>query len=307
MVLRMKRSSSPRLPPLGAHVSVAGGLTTSIERATELGCTAIQVFVKNASQWRGKELLDEDAAAFRAAHAASEVGPLVAHASYLINLCGTNPELLERSREALADELARCGRLGIGGLVVHPGAHLGEGEERGVDCVAASLDAILEATRGISTRVLLENTAGQGSCLGYRLEHLAAIRERVAEPARVGICLDTCHAFAAGYALHEEAGYQEMMAEIEERIGLDALGCIHLNDSLRPFNSRRDRHAHIGEGEIGLDAFARVLQDPRLQNVPMVVETEPGDRMEGHRRDLKTLRALAAGRRPRKTRRPQKC
>ena len=289
----------PKLPPLGAHVSVAGGMVTSIERATALGCTAIQVFVKNASQWKGREVGDEEAAAFRAAHAASNVGPLVAHASYLINLCTLDPALLERSREALADELVRCARLGVGGLVLHPGAHLGAGEEAGVDCVAASLDAVLDAVPEAPVRVLLENTAGQGSCLGYRLEHLEAIRERVSAPHRVGVCIDTCHAFAAGYAIHEAAGYEDLVAEIEERIGLDALGCMHLNDSVRPFNSRRDRHAHIGEGEIGLTAFARFLHDPRLQAVPMVVETEPGDEMEGHRRDLETLRGL---RKPRKRR-----
>ena len=289
----------PKLPPLGAHVSVSGGMVTSIERATALECTAIQLFVKNASQWKGREVGEEEAAAFRAAHAASNVGPLVAHASYLINLCTLDPALLERSREALADELARCARLGVGGLVLHPGAHLGAGEEAGVDCVAASLDAVLDAVPGDSVRVLLENTAGQGSCLGYRLEHLEAIRERVSAPHRVGVCIDTCHAFAAGYAIHEAAGYEGFLAEIEERIGLDALGCMHLNDSVRPFNSRRDRHAHIGEGEIGLTAFARFLHDPRLQAVPMVVETEPGDEMEGHRRDLETLRRL---RKPRKRR-----
>jgi len=294
----------PRFPPLGVHVSVAGGMTASIERATALGCTAIQVFVKNASQWRGREVGDEEVAAFRAAHAASPVGPLVAHASYLINLCTTDPALLERSREALADELTRCARLGVGGLVLHPGAHLGAGEEPGIDCVAASLDAVLskvpeQPERPV--RVLLENTAGQGSCLGYRLEHLAAIRERVASPHRVGVCIDTCHAFAAGYAIHKPAGHEDFLAQIEELLGLDALGCCHLNDSLRPFASRRDRHAHIGEGEIGLGAFARFLHDPRLEAVPMVVETEPGDDMEGHRRDLETLRGL---RKPRKRQRP---
>ncbi|HEX9940868.1 MAG TPA: deoxyribonuclease IV, partial [Thermoanaerobaculia bacterium] len=290
----------PHLPPLGAHVSVAGGLATAIERATTLGCTAIQVFVKNASQWRGRELGDEEAAAFRAAYAASAVGPLVAHASYLINLCTTDPALLERSREALADELVRCARLGVNGLVLHPGAHLGTGEEAGMDCVAASLDAVLTALQETPARVLLENTAGQGSCLGYRLEHLAGIRERVSAPHRVGVCLDTCHAFAAGYAIHEPAGYEEFLAQVEELLGLDALGCIHLNDSVRPFASRRDRHAHIGEGEIGLDAFARFLQDPRLRDVPMVVETEPGDGMEGHRRDLETLRGLVGARKRRR-------
>ncbi len=290
----------PKLPPLGAHVSVAGGMVTSIERATALGCTAIQVFVKNASQWKGREVREEEAADFRAAHAASGVGPLVAHASYLINLCTTDPVLLDRSREALADELTRCARLGVGGLVLHPGAHLGAGEEAGVDCVAASLDAVLARipeSPGVPVRVLLENTAGQGSCLGHRLEHLEAIRRRVSAPHRLGVCIDTCHSFAAGYAIHDPAGYEDFIAEIGERIGFDALGCIHLNDSVRPFNSRRDRHAHIGEGEIGLTAFARFLHDPRLKEVPMVVETEPGDEMEGHRKDLETLRGLRKPRR----------
>jgi deoxyribonuclease IV len=288
---RIRRMS--KLPPLGAHCSVAGGMPNAIARATSLGCTAAQVFVKNASQWQGRELTAEEAVAFRAAHAASAVGPLVAHASYLINLCSADPALLARSREALADELRRCARLGVGGLVVHPGAHLGAGEEAGVERVAASLDAVLAALPGAPVRVLLENTAGQGSCLGHRLEHLEAIRARVAEPARVGVCLDTCHAFAAGYALHEPAGYEEMWAEFAARIGFAALGCLHLNDSLRPFNSRRDRHAHIGEGEIGLPAFARLLHDPRLAGVPMIIETETGEDLEGHRKDLETLRALS--------------
>ncbi|HSG38923.1 MAG TPA: deoxyribonuclease IV [Thermoanaerobaculia bacterium] len=284
---------SPIGPPLGVHVSVAGGLTAAIERAEELRCTAIQIFVKNASQWRGKEMTDEEAAAFRTAHAGSRVGPLLAHASYLINLCAGGPELLEKSRQALADELTRCARLGVEGLVVHPGAHVGAGEEAGIECVAASLDAVLASLPGVPTRILLENTAGQGSCLGHRLEHLAKIRSLVAQPERVGVCLDTCHAFAAGYAIHEPAGYEEFLAQVEDLLGLDALGGIHLNDSLRPFDSRRDRHAHIGKGELGLDTFARILQDPRLARVPMVMETDPGDGMKKHKRDLRTLRRLA--------------
>jgi deoxyribonuclease IV len=282
----------PKLPPLGAHVSVAGGMPTAIERAAELGCTAIQVFVKNANQWQGRELGDDETAAFRAAHAASAVGPLLAHASYLINLCATDPALLARSRQALADEIGRCARLGVGRLVVHPGAHLGAGEEAGMALAAASLDAVLAALPRLKVRVLLENTAGQGSCLGHRLEHLAGIRSRLAAPHRVGVCIDTCHAFAAGYAIHQPAGYADFLGAIESLLGLPALGAFHLNDSLRPFASRRDRHAHIGEGEIGLDAFARLLHDPRLRTVPMVVETEPGDAMAGHRQDLATLRGL---------------
>jgi deoxyribonuclease IV len=278
-------------------------MPAAIERATELGCTAIQVFVKNANQWRGRELADEEVAAFRAAHAASAVGPLVAHASYLINLCAADPGLLARSRQALADELGRCARLGVGALVVHPGAHLGAGEEAGMDLAAASLDAALAASEQTSVRLLLENTAGQGSCLGHRLEHLAGIRRRLAAPHRVGVCLDTCHAFAAGYAIHDPAGYEDFVGAVEELLGLPALGCLHLNDSVRPFASRRDRHAHIGEGEIGLDAFARLLHDPRLRKVPMVVETDPEKDMAGHRRDLETLRGLARAARRRRPRR----
>lgn len=294
----------PVLPPLGAHVSVAGGLATAFGRAAELDCTAMQIFVKNASQWRGKEMLDGEIAAFREAHAGSAVGPLVAHGSYLINLAATDPVILEKSLDALTDELVRCSRLGVAGLVLHPGAHLGAGEEAGIEKVAASLDAVLGDLPDVSTRVLLENTAGQGSCLGWRLEQLAAMRAQVTEPHRVGFCLDTCHAFAAGYAIHEEPGFVGFLAEVEERLGLDTVGCFHLNDSVRAFGSRRDRHAHIGEGEIGLALFERMLTEPRLQKIPMVVETEPGDDMEGHRRDLETLRGLVGLGKKRRRRKP---
>jgi deoxyribonuclease-4 len=279
---------------LGVHASVAGGLAKAYGRGVELGCGAIQIFVKNASQWRGKELLEEEVATFHGARAESGIGPLLAHASYLINLSATDPDILARSREGLADELTRCSRLGVDGLVLHPGAHLGAGEETGIARVAESLDRVLAELPAdtVRTRVLLENTAGQGTCLGHRLEHLADIRAQVAEPERVGVCIDTCHAFAAGYAIHEESGYGEFVAELTERIGLDAVGGFHVNDSLRPFGSRRDRHSHIGEGEIGLALFERLLNDPRLGAIPMVVETDPEEEMAGHRRDLAVLRGL---------------
>jgi len=285
----------PTLPPLGAHISVAGGLATAFERAADLGCDAIQIFVKNANQWRGRELGDEEVGTFRASHAGSAVGPLMAHASYLINLAAADGEIREKSVAALADELDRCVRLGVGGLVVHPGAHLGAGDDTGIDRVAAGLDRVLALVADPADtpcRILLENTAGQGTCLGHRLEHLAAMRAQVAVPQRIGVCLDTCHAFAAGYAIHEAAGYEDFVAAVAELLGLDALGGMHLNDSVKPFASRRDRHAHLGEGEIGLDAFARLLQDPRFSTVPMVLETEPGDEMAGHRKDLEILRGL---------------
>jgi deoxyribonuclease-4 len=290
----MRKASLPAAPPLGAHVSVAGGLATAFERAAELGCDAIQIFVKNANQWRARPLAAADAAAFRTAHAAGAVGAVVAHASYLINLAAADPGVLLLSRQALADEVERCALLGVAALVVHPGAHLGAGEEAGLDRAAASLDDTLAALPGVRTRILLENTAGQGSCLGHRLEHLAGIRQRLPAPRRrrVGFCIDTCHAFAAGYPIHDRAGWSDFLAEAADRLGLAALGCIHLNDSLRPFGSRRDRHAHIGSGQIGLDAFARLLAEPALAAVPMVVETEPGKEMAGHRRDLEVLRGL---------------
>ena len=277
---------------LGAHVSIAGGLPRAIERGVELGCTALQIFVKNASQWRGRALGDEEAADFRAAHEASAIGPVVAHASYLINLAAVDPDILTRSRTALADEFDRCARLGLGGLVVHPGAHLGAGEEAGIAAIAASRDAVLDGVPPSPTRVLLENTAGQGTVLGYRVEQLAAIRAASEHPDRLGFCLDTCHAFAAGYAVHEPAGLDEWLAEVGEALGWERVGALHLNDSKQPFGSRRDRHENVGEGQIGAEAFARLLHDPRPANKPMIVETPTEDDMEGHRRDLELLRSL---------------
>ena len=284
--------SPPDLPPLGAHVSVAGGIARAVARGEELGCTAIQVFVKNANRWQARPIDPQDAEGFRRAREASAIGPAVAHASYLINLGATDETVLERSLDALADELERCAQVGLDALVLHPGAHLGLGEETGVEMVAAALDTVLDAIPESGVRVLLENTAGQGTALGWRLGHLAAIRQRLASPGRVGVCIDTCHAFAAGYAVHEPAGYEEFVAELDEIVGLDVVGCVHLNDSLRPFGSRRDRHEHIGEGRIGTGCFARLLHDERLRHVPMVLETEPGEGSEGHRKDLAVLRSL---------------
>ena len=280
------------MPLLGAHVSIAGGVVHAIERGEELGCGAIQIFVKNANQWRARPLAAEEAAAFRAAHEASRIGPLVAHATYLINLCAADRGFLTLSRETLGDELDRCALRGVAALVVHPGAHMGRGEGAGLARIADSLDAVFADRPDCPTRVLLELTAGQGTALGHRLEHLAAIRESAACRDRVGFCLDTCHAFAAGYPIHEEEGMDSFLDEAGSLLGLDRIGCLHLNDSLRPFGSRRDRHAHIGEGEIGLEAFARLLGDRRFQTVPMLLETEPGPDAEGHRRDLTTLRRL---------------
>lgn len=280
-------------PPLGAHVSAAGGLVRAIERGVALGCDALQVFVKNASQWRAKPVAGEEAEAFRAAHAASPIGPLVAHSAYLINLAAPDPEILAKSRAALGDELERCARFGVPALVVHPGAHLGRGEEAGLAAVAESLDAVYGGLGDCPTRTLLELTAGQGSVLGRRLGDLEAIRARSGVRDRLGVCLDTCHAFAAGYALDQAAGYEEFLAEAEATVGLAAVECVHLNDSVGERGSRKDRHANLGEGRIGLGLFERLLADARLARVPMILETPIGEDEQGHARDLATLRRLA--------------
>lgn len=280
-------------PPLGAHVSVAGGVSKAIARGEALGATALQVFVKNASQWVGKALSDDEATAFRAAHAGSPIGSVLAHATYLVNLCATDPDNLAKSRRALGDELDRCHRLGIEGLVVHPGAHLGAGEEAGLAVISESISAIFAERPENRTRLLLEITAGQGTVLGYRLDQLAAIRDATDCPERIGTCIDTCHAFAAGHRLDTDEGYESFFAEHLELFG-GGTDCFHLNDSRHPAGSRKDRHANIGAGEIGPELFAKLVNDPRFATTPMVVETPMGEDQQGHRRDLETLRRLVA-------------
>lgn len=275
---------------LGAHVSIAGGVEKAFTRGRAIGCQALQIFVKSPQQWRGKPLSEQDITGFREAHARWPL-PVVAHGSYLINLAAADPVTLERSRAVLADELSRCEALGVLGLVLHPGAHLGAGEEAGLERVARSLEAVFAARSDIRTKVLLENTAGQGTALGYRLEHLQGILERVASE-RLGVCLDTCHAFAAGYALHEACGYAAWLEDVERTVGWAKVACFHLNDSQAPFGSRKDRHANIGAGEMGLAVFARIVHEERFEELPMVLETPVGKDGLGHKRDLECLRAL---------------
>jgi deoxyribonuclease-4 len=273
-------------------VSVAGGLEKSFGRGVELGCEAIQIFVKSQHRWQAKPLEEAPARAFREASAASPIGFVVAHASYLINLASEDEELLAKSRHALADELDRCQALGLDGLVLHPGAHLGAGEEAGVGRVARSLDAVLAARDAGGPRVLLENTAGQGTVLGYRFEQLAGMIALADCAPMLGVCIDSCHAFAAGYPLHEEGGLREMLEQFEATVGLSKLVCFHLNDSQQPFASRKDRHANLGEGEMGAEAFARLMVEPCLREVPMILETPTGEDNAGYRKDLELLRSF---------------
>jgi deoxyribonuclease IV len=275
-------------------VSIAGGLVKAIDRGVELGCEVIQIFVKNNTRWIGRPLADDEARAFRSARRASPLGAIVGHATYLINLATAEPVTLERSREALVDELDRCQRLGLDGLVLHPGAHLGAGTALGLERAVRSLDAVLDRVPHAPT-LLLETTAGQGSALGSTLGELAAMRTACSKPERLGICIDTCHAFAAGYPLHEPAGYEAYFAEFDATIGLGALGAIHLNDSQGALGSRRDRHANIGEGEIGRGLFSRMVRDPALAHVPMLLETPRGEDGALHRADLELLVSLRRG------------
>lgn len=272
-------------------MSVAGGTHRAFERGAEIGCDALQIFVKNANRWSARPLPDEDVAAFRASAEATGL-PVVAHAGYLINLASPDPEAREKSLTALVDELERCDRLGVPGLVLHPGAHMREGVEAGLDRVAASLDQVFAQRPGLEAKVLLENTAGQGSTLGADFDELRGIVERVDEPERLGVCLDSCHAFVAGYDLRDEDGYEVLLSALDRATGLERLLAIHLNDARFPLGSRKDRHASILEGEIGADFFQRVVHDPRFETLPMVLETPLGDDGLGHKRDLETLRGL---------------
>ncbi|HET8647100.1 MAG TPA: deoxyribonuclease IV, partial [Vicinamibacteria bacterium] len=265
------KAARPRRPAegllLGAHVPVAGGLANAPAHGVAIGATAIQVFTRNHRQWACRPLSAEEPAAFKAALAESGIGAVMAHASYLVNLASTSSDFLQRSRHNLAEEVLRCHQLGIPSVVVHPGAHMGAGERAGLTAVARSLDDVHARTPGARPRVLLEVTAGQGTCLGHRFEHLAEILMRVKAPERVGVCLDTCHLLAAGYDVASPRGYEDTMAELHRRLGARLVMAVHLNDSRTPRGSRVDRHVRAGQGHLGLAALRRFVKDPRLRGV----------------------------------------
>lgn len=276
---------------LGAHVPVAGGLACAPANGVAIGATAIQVFTRNQRQWAARPLAADEPPAFKAALAASGIGAVMAHASYLINLAATSADFLARSRQALAEEVLRCHELGIPYVVVHPGAHLGAGEREGLAAVARSLDDVHERTRGADVRVLLEGTAGQGSCLGHRFEHLAEILTRARAPERLGVCLDTCHLLAAGYDVATARGHEATMEAFDRLVGARLLNAVHLNDSKMPRGSRVDRHARAGEGYLGVAGLRRFVNDPRMPGIPMVVEN-PGPVPEW-KKELALLRGAA--------------
>ena len=273
-------------------MSISGGLARAIERAAAVEATALQVFVKSARQWAAPPLETEDVEAFRDGLRRQGLERYtLAHSAYLINLASPDDAVRERSIEALAVELGRCDRLGIPYLVLHPGSHVGSGEETGLRRVAQALDRLL--SRSGEVTVLLENTAGQGSNLGHRFEHLGTILDSAESSDRLGVCFDTCHALAAGYELAGAASYERTFAELDRTIGLERLRAFHLNDSKFGPGSRRDRHEHIGEGQVGLDGFRRLVNDGRFREIPMVLETPKGEDLAEDRRNLSVLRSLA--------------
>jgi len=274
---------------IGAHLSTKGGLHTVFERATAIDASAIALFAKNSNQWKGKVLTDEDCALF---HEKRNVKPLLTHASYLINLATNNAEFHRKSLDALIDELDRAERIGAYAVVLHPGAHMGAGVDAALEQIARSFDTIHRALPDHRVVTLLETAAGQGSCVGCTFEELGRIRRLVDDPSRIGICIDTCHIFAAGYDIRTERHYERTVAEIEQHVGIENVGAFHLNDSKKGCGSRVDRHQHIGEGELGLEPFRLLLNDARFRFVPKLLETPKTIETESDRKNMATLRSL---------------
>ncbi|MBN1917463.1 MAG: deoxyribonuclease IV [Verrucomicrobia bacterium] len=277
---------------LGAHMSIAGGLHKALERGKSVGCDIVQIFVKSSNQWKAKPLTDEDIRLFSDAKKATGISIVVGHTSYLINVASPDPLTYRKSLEALRLELERAEALGIPFLVLHPGSHMGEGEQAGLNTIAESLDKVHAGLPGLRVKIALEITAGQGTNLGFRFEHLAQIIGSVREPERLAVCFDTCHAFAAGYDIRTKKAYTATMQQFDEILGLDRLAVIHLNDAKKELASRIDRHEHIGKGHIGLDGFRWLLNDKRLQKIPMSLETHKGKDLKEDIENLATLRSL---------------
>lgn len=283
------------MPRFGAHMSISGGVSKSFARGESVGLDSMQIFAKNERQWTAKPISPEEATAFRVEQQRTGIHPVVVHDSYLINLAAPADELREKSIAAFADELERCAQLDIPYLVTHPGAHTGIGEEAGLARVADAICRLLAEGVGGNTMILLETTAGQGTALGYRFEHLARLFELIPYHERLGICVDTCHIFAAGYDIRDPEGYQTTFAELDRLVGLTRVKCFHLNDSQKDLGSRVDRHAHIGQGCIGVEAFRMLVNDPRFADLPMIIETPKGEDMAEDRMNLALLRSLVQG------------
>jgi deoxyribonuclease IV len=277
---------------LGAHMSTAGGLSTAFDRGVVVGLNTMQIFTKNQNRWQQKPTPPEEIVRWAEKRAATGIDPVVSHAAYLLNLGTPNDDLWEKSVDALVDELTRAEELNLLGVVFHPGAHMGTGEEAGIARIVKGINQTHARTAGFKTLTLVEHTAGQGTALGYRFEHLQAMLEGSQQPERLAFCLDTCHLFAAGYDLRTAEAYDATLDEFDRLCGIARLRCFHFNDAKKPLGSRIDRHDHIGTGQLGLDAFSFILNDPRLTHVPKILETEKSDDMHEDVENLRVLRGL---------------
>lgn len=262
---------------LGKHVSIAGGLDKSFARAAEIGCNSMQIFVKNPRGWKMRAVEAEEVERFKKARKKYQINPVVVHAAYLINLASPKNDLWEKSISALKSEYKRCDRLGAEYLIFHPGSHTGSGIDQGIERIAEALKRIL-AEIETETMILLENTAGAGTGIGEEFSQLKKIIEQVARPKKLGVCIDTCHAFAARYNLTEAEGLAELINDFKQLIGLEKLKVIHLNDSKYDCCTNKDEHAHIGEGKIGIKAFKRLINHPQLRNKVFILETPQFDK-----------------------------
>lgn len=279
------------MPLLGAHESVAGGLHLAFERIRNVGGDALQIFTRNQRQWNPAPVNEEEQRLFAEAWQDMPKLPVASHASYLINLASGKKELAEKSIAAFAEELRRCGQLNIPMVVIHPGSHGGDGVEEGLLRFSNNLDRSLELADN-QVIVLLETTAGQGTGLGSRFEELGGIIEISKHPEKLGVCVDTCHIFAAGYDIRSEESYQATMDAFDKQAGIERIKFFHLNDSKKGLQCRVDRHEHIGQGKIGLPGFANLLNDPRFADHPMTLETPKGPDLQEDRDNLQTLRSL---------------
>ncbi len=281
--------------PFGAHMSIAGGVSKAPQRAFDVGARSIQIFTKNNNRWKGKPLTEGEIATFNENKKKLGIDVFASHDCYLINLASPDKELMKKSREAFLDEIDRADALDVPCLVFHPGAHVGVGEGDGLKRVAESLNFALSKRPDSKLKLTIETTAGQGTALGYKFEHLRQIIDNVGKPARIGVCLDTCHVFAAGYEVNTEKGYKAVFREFDDIVGIKKLLMFHINDSKRELGSRVDRHEHIGKGHIGLECFRLLVNDLRFKNIPMILETPKGADGAEDVVNLKILRNLIGG------------
>ena len=290
--MKAKSTNHKHRPLLGAHTSTAGGVDKSIDRALAVGCAAMQVFVKNNMQWFAPPFSGTEIRAFLDHPRLGELGSVFAHGGYLINLAATSADFHAKSARSLREELLRAEQIRLPFLVLHPGAHMGAGAEAGLEKVVATIDQIFAEIPKVKARIALETTAGQGSSLGHTFEHLEYILKNTREPERLCVCVDTAHLFAAGYDISTPSGSKKVFADFDRRIGIKRLAAIHLNDSKAAFNSRVDRHEHIGRGKIGIEAFRYIMNEPRFAKIPKVLETPKGKDMAEDVVNMKVLRTL---------------